>query len=97
MPRAAPQIGDRRTVFSLLGKAGQQSSVERLPGELVAEAPCVLLGDGIVTPADSVTLRDRPVHDESLHRRPLASDQMPTGLAGPGTAAPPSLQDQAAA
>lgn len=64
MPRAAPQIGDRRTVFSLLGKAGQQGPVERLSGELAAEAPQVLLGDGVITLADSVTLRDWPVHDE---------------------------------
>src|SRR5208282_3994870 len=53
--------------------------VERLSGELVAEALHVLLGDGVVTLADGVMLRDRPVHDESLHRLPLASDQMPTG------------------
>ena len=79
MARAAPQIGDRRTVFSLLGKAGQQSSVEWLSGELVAEAPHVLLGDGVITLADSVMLRDWPVYDESLHRLPLASDQIPAG------------------
>jgi hypothetical protein len=54
MPWAAAQIGDRRTVFSLLAKAGQQSSVERLSGKLVAEALDVLLGDGVVTLADSV-------------------------------------------
>lgn len=53
MPKAAPQIGDRRTVFSLLGKAGQHSPVERLSGELVTEAPHVLLGDGVITLADS--------------------------------------------
>lgn len=56
MPRAAPEIGDRRTVFSLLGKAGQQSPVERLSCELVAEALQVLLGDSVITLADSVVL-----------------------------------------
>jgi hypothetical protein len=73
MARAAPQIGDRRTVFSLLGKAGQLSSVEWLSGELVAEALHVLLGDGVITLADSAMLCDWPVHDGSLHRLPLAS------------------------
>jgi hypothetical protein len=79
MPRAAPQVGDRRTVFSLLGKAGQQSPVERLSCELAAEALQVLLGDSVITLADSVVLRDWPVHNESLHRLPLASDPIPAG------------------
>jgi hypothetical protein len=79
MPRAAPEIGDRRTVFSLLGKAGQQSPVEPLSCELVAEALQVLLGDSVITLADSVVLRDWPVHTESLHRLPLASEQIPAG------------------
>lgn len=79
MPKAAPQIGDRRTVFSLLGKAGQHSPVERLSGELVAEALQVLLGDSVITLADSMMLRDRAVHNESLHRLPLASNHTPAG------------------
>jgi hypothetical protein len=37
MPGAAAQIGDRRAGFGLLGKAGQQSPVQRLCGQLVAE------------------------------------------------------------
>jgi hypothetical protein len=72
MPGATPQIGDRRAIAGLLGKAGQQRAVERLTGELVAEPGRVLLGYSVVALANTGMRGDRCLHDQSVHRRPAA-------------------------
>jgi hypothetical protein len=72
MPGATPQIGDRRAIVGLLGKAGQQRAVERLTGELVAEPGRVLLGYSVVAPANTGMRGDRCLYDQSVHRRPAA-------------------------
>ena len=58
VPGAAPQVGDRQAIFSLLGKAGQQGPVEWLGGELIAKAGHVLLGDDVVALAGGLVARD---------------------------------------
>jgi hypothetical protein len=70
-------VGGAERGQRLLGKVGQQSPVQRLCGQLVAETLGVLPGYGVVAAADSVMARDGPLHDESLYRLPL--DGEPAG------------------